>query len=225
VIAARPVAAEPMLARPYPLSSRAKAISVTADAATLPIAVTPPITAQLAGVGAAYGVTTKLTLGASYTVVAHDEGGSFPHDGRFKGALVVHGIYGLAQGRWIVAAGADVTIDLAAETQTLRLGIAARLRVHERVAVFAGEPFGPGPVARQLALSRHDASLALPVGVAFAPNPCSDVFVATDPFGPGAAIGARAMLGRHVELAVRGELHDVRERDVYRITAGVIWTL
>ncbi|HUJ61797.1 MAG TPA: hypothetical protein VLX92_25005, partial [Kofleriaceae bacterium] len=158
-------------------------------------------TAEGLDIGGAYGITDKITAGASYQFTLNDDSGSFPNNG--KGPLDVYGSYSIMHtAKLNVAVGADLVADFGASDAmgsttnfAVDAGIAVRYAVIPQVAVYTGSPMLPGPVGQQLTLglnNNQEGKLQLPVGVgvqalpqlfAFAQTSLFEVLVANAPMG------------------------------------------
>ena len=91
-------------------------LGLAADFEILNVSATDPTTGmslgsstfELLGLEAGYGVSDKLTVGATYAVDIHDDGGTFPSDDRWKGPLGLYGAFNVMnKDKLSVTAGAE----------------------------------------------------------------------------------------------------------------------
>lgn len=130
------------------------------------------INADAFGVGGAYGVTDKINAGAQY---GFQPGLINTRGNEMRGALAFFGEYEiLRQAKLNITASADFdvdfcgTVDLMNNCTTsagIHAGLGARYGVAPKMAVFTGQPYGPGPVGQHLSISFDGPiDFALPVG-------------------------------------------------------------
>lgn len=163
-------------------------IGVYGGYSILKLSITDPMTGASAsftadafGVGAGYGVTDKITAGAQYFF---SPGIVSDGDSEFKGALDLFGQFDIkTDDKLHLTASAAFGVDLCggrdamgecASAMGITAGLGARYRLAEKMAVFTGAPYGPGPVGQHLSISLEDgnaASFSLPVGFMFQATP------------------------------------------------------
>jgi hypothetical protein len=141
-------------------------------------------TFELLGIGAGYGVSDKLTVGATYLVDLHDDGGSFPSDDRWKGPLDIYGAFNVMhKDKLSVTAGADFGINLNnTDDKAINAGLSAKYMVAPKIAVYTGNPLPIGPAGQHLSISlasNGPITFAVPVGVALQATPKLFAFVDT----------------------------------------------
>lgn len=172
------------------LPDGAIAVAAVVGVQTRNIAARPPATAAIHdrtesfGLAVAAGLTSDITAGVTYALDLHDDSGSFPSGGRWKGPLLAHGEYLLDdEALGYVTVGGDVIVHLENPTdRAIHIGVGAALRISSLVSVFTGAPLPNGPVGQQLALQlsgNHPITLAVPVGVLVRPAPAVYGFVET----------------------------------------------
>ena len=115
------------------------------------LGMTESSTSQGLRLGAAYGVTDKIHVGAQYAFTLNEF--------EIKGPLTAYGAIQLAHSDKLdVAAGVDLVVDLGATDAmgesttelTLEAGLGVRYKVTPKIAVFTGSPFAPGPSGQHL---------------------------------------------------------------------------
>lgn len=136
------------------------------------------------GLNADYGISDKLTVGASYLVDLHDDGGTFPSDGRWKGPLDLHGNFNLVhKDKLSVTAGADFNINLNnTDDKSINAGLSAKYLVAPKIAIYTGNPVPIGPAGQHLKISlasNGPITFAVPVGVALQATPQLFAYVDT----------------------------------------------
>jgi hypothetical protein len=161
-------------------------------------------TAEGLSVGAGYGISDKLTVGASYAFALHDF--------EIKGPLTLYGAFDVMHNdKLTVGASADLVLDFNAEsvdsmgnvssatTETLQAGLGIRYKVAPKLAVFTGgtsfasggafafgSPFGPlagSPLGQHLGIgfqSGAPVTFDIPVGVGLQATPQIYAGVSTD---------------------------------------------
>lgn len=151
-------------------------------------------TQQQLALGAAYGVTDKITAGFSYLFPIAGDG---TDDNKGKGPLTIFGMFNLAESEKMkVAASADLQIDMCAigmdgcevGNKVIHAGLGLKYLVAPKVAVFTGAPYGPiftiqGPPGQHLAISLEDGNpitFDLPVGAGFQAIPKLYAYVMTN---------------------------------------------
>jgi hypothetical protein len=127
-------------------------------------------TFEILQLGAAYGISDKLTVGALYAVDLHDDGGTFPSDDRWKGPLDIFGAFNIMhKDKLSVTAGADFGINLAnTDSKAIHAGLSAKYMVSNKLAVFTGNILPVGPAGQHLSIdlgTNGPITFALPVGV------------------------------------------------------------
>ena len=176
------VHADPLITDPQSFSAGVVGAAALVDVRNVDVAARPPATMGTSrtilglGLAAAYGVTDRVTVGATYHFDLHDDSGSFPSNGRYKGPLLVHAAYSVvADGRLFVAAGLDGELHIEnRDDRAVHAGVAAKYLVTPRLAVYTGNPLPLGPAGQQLAFQLADdgpVTLAVPVGLALQPAP------------------------------------------------------
>ncbi len=164
-------------------------------------------TADGFGIGAAYGITDKIAVGAQYAVTL----GLFDADSEFAGPLDIFGQFDImTDDKLHLTASADFEFDLCGGRDTMgdcvsskaiHAGLGARYKLTPKMAVFTGAPYGPGPVGQHLSISLEDSgpiSFSLPVGFMFQATPELNINAQTslgtiainDSAGDSAFIGA-----------------------------------
>lgn len=172
--------------------------------------------------GGAYGITDRFTAGLQYGFpIAGDNTGQR----RFQGPLAAYAMFSVLRGdRLVLAATADFTADFCgtnnlmggcAIASAIHAGVGLRFKVAREVALYSGDPIGPGPVGHQLAISLQrggPVTFDVPVGGELQATDHLFAYLQTDLVrfnlanaGPDAAsvIGSRAL---GVPLAVGGYL-------------------
>jgi len=168
------------------------ALGVFGDFEILSITATDPTTGMSLGsstaeflqLGAGYGVSDKLTVGATYAVDIHDDGGTFPSDDRWKGPLDIYGAFNLInKDKLSVTAGADFAINLGnTDDKSINAGLSAKYMVAPKLAVYTGNVLPIGPAGQHLAINlgtNGPITFSLPVGVALQATPQVFGFVQT----------------------------------------------
>jgi hypothetical protein len=144
------------------------------------------ITTEFLALGAGFGVTDKITAGVTYAVDIHDDGGTFPSDGRWKGPLGLYGEFNIMnKDKLSVTAGADFQINLQDTDfgKAINAGLSVKYKVAPKVAVFTGNPLPLGPAGQHLHISLDDmgpVDFRIPVGVALQPTPQIFAFADTE---------------------------------------------
>ena len=162
--------------------------------------------------GGAYGITDRFTAGLQY---------GFPIAGddvdrkRFQGPLAAYAMFSILHGdRLVLAATADFTADFCgtdnlsggcAIASAIHAGVGLRFEVAPELAIYSGDPIGPGPIGHQLAISLQrggPVTFDIPVGGELQATDHIFAYVQTDLVrfnlannGPDAAsvIGSRAL--------------------------------
>jgi len=152
------------------------------------LGMTSSSTSEALVLGAGYGVTDKITAGASY--------GFTLNEFEIKGPLTVYGDMSLTDnGKLAVAASADLTADLGGQTVdsmgvassstelSIHAGLAVRYKLAPKMAVYTGNPYTPGPSGQHLNLGLSDGmakTFSIPVGFAFQATPQLYAFAGTN---------------------------------------------
>jgi len=141
-------------------------------------------TAEFLQIGAGYGISDKLNIGATYAVDIHDDGGTFPSDDRWKGPLDIYGAFNLInKDKLSVTAGADFGINLNnTDDKAINAGLSAKYMLSPKLAVYPGSPLPIGPAGQHLSISLADSgpiTFRVPVGVALQATPQVYGFVDT----------------------------------------------
>lgn len=137
-------------------------------------------TGDALGIGAGYGVTDKINVGAQYQVTL----GLFDSDTEFKGPLSLFGLYQLVHdGKLSVTASGDFTVDLCGARDlmgdcdtalSINAGLGAKYLLGPKMALYTGAPVGPGPIGRHLSVSLESGgpiTLDIPVGFMYQATP------------------------------------------------------
>jgi len=159
-----------------------------AHASVTILGMTASSTSEALVLGAGYGVTDKITAGASY--------GFTLNEFEIKGPLTVYGDMSLTDnGKLAVAASADLTADLGGQTfdsmgvasssteLSIHAGLAVRYKLAPKMALYTGNPYTPGPSGQHLNLGLSDGlakSFSIPVGFAFQATPQLYAFAGTN---------------------------------------------
>jgi len=133
-------------------------------------------TFELLGLGAGYGVSDKLTVGATYAIDIHDPGGTFPSDDRWKGPLGLYGAFNVMnKDKLSVTAGADFAINLGnTDDKAIHAGLSAKYMLSPKLAVYTGNVLPIGPAGQHLSIglgTNGPITFAIPVGVALQATP------------------------------------------------------
>lgn len=133
-------------------------------------------TAEFLELGAGYGVSDKLTVGATYAVDIHDDGGTFPSDDRWKGPLGLYGAFNVInKDKLSVTAGADFSINLGnTDDKAIHAGLSAKYMLSPKLAVYTGNVLPIGPAGQHLSIglgTNGPITFAVPVGVAIQATP------------------------------------------------------
>jgi hypothetical protein len=120
--------------------------------------------AAIAQVGGAYGVTDRITLGASYE--AHANGS----DVSARGPVAIHALVRLAHGRWKAAANLDGVYDLASRDGGVSLGAIVSYGVTPTISLYTGGSQLSATLVRSDAMLPKPITLSAPVGVAWQPS-------------------------------------------------------
>ena len=160
--------------RPGVLGNHELAIYGDFDVAN--ISITDPTTGASASstaeglqLGAAYGVSDKLTAGIDYSFTLHP--------GEIKGPLRLYGSFSAVHTDKLTAAlGGGVVIDFSdPTTETIFLGALARYNIMPKLAIFTGTPTSaPGPSGQHLQIGLNSGApitLDIPVGVGLQATP------------------------------------------------------
>lgn len=262
-VSTAPVATAPgewgdaILDRTYTLPAKKMAVYGDFDVLNIGLGDLGSVSVQSLHAGIGYGVNDKLTAGIEYSVDLHDDGGSFPSDDRYRGPLQPYVTYQIVHNEKLdVAATGQLVIDLNAGTDqngdkqtNLILGaqISARYKVSPKVAIFTGQPQGPGPaggglfglaglLSNQFIIGLNNdqqGELLIPVGVGIQAAPKVYLYALTDlvgvrlvnkPDGADTAsfIGSDAgMGGLGIPLGVGGYFAAAKNLDV-GVTAGFV---
>jgi hypothetical protein len=124
--------------------------------------------------GGAYGLTDRFTAGLQY---GFPVAGDNADQRRFQGPLAAYAMFSILHDDTLVlAATADFTADLCGEnnltggcaiTSAIHAGVGVRFKLARQLALYSGDPIGPGPVGHQLAISLSSGgpvTLDIPVG-------------------------------------------------------------
>jgi len=165
----------------------------------VPPAMSSTVTAEFLSLAAAYGVSDKLTVGATYAVDIHDPGGSFPSDGRAKGPLGLYGAFNIMhKDKLSVTAGADFEINVGnTDDKSINAGLSAKYLVAPKIAVFTGNPVPIGPAGQHLSISlasNGPIDFRVPVGVALQATPELFAYVDTTLLNIGISNSANAFI-------------------------------
>ncbi len=168
-----------------PLTLPAKMLSVYGDFNIANVSFTDSVTgtsssATVEGLqlGAAYGVSDKLTVGADYSITLHP-------DGSAKGPLDLYASFGAYhKDKLSAAVGGGLIIDFTdPTTEQIFLGAAIRYQVAPKIAIFTGSPTtAPGPAGQHLQIglnSKAPITFSIPVGVGLQATPQAYVYVDT----------------------------------------------
>jgi hypothetical protein len=134
------------------------------------------------GVGAAYGITDKISAGLQYSFTPGLIGDA---DSEIKGPLEIFGEFQIKHdGKLDITASVDLGLGLANDpvTKGITAGLGARYTLAPKMAVFTGAPYGPGPVGQHLSISLDDgnaASFDIPVGFMYQATPELNVYANT----------------------------------------------
>lgn len=171
--------------RPYVVPAGTIAAGVNLGVAKASFTFTDPTTGMTTttsatgegmGILAAYGVNDKINAGLTYSLSLHDF--------EAKGPLTIYGAFKLAHSaKMSVAATANFTYDLNAETKEIDAGLGLRYNVAPKIAVFTGAPFGPGPVGQHLSVSlesKGPISFDVLAGAGFQATPQAFVYLSTN---------------------------------------------
>jgi len=171
--------------RPYVVPAGTIAVGAQLGVAKISFTVTDPVTMMTTttsstgegmGIMAAYGVSDAINAGLLYSFSLHDF--------EIKGPLTIYGAYKLAHSaKMTVAATANFTYDLGAETKEIAAGLGLRYQVAPKIAVFTGAPYGPGPVGQHLSISLEDMgpiSFDVLAGGGFQATPQAFVYLSTN---------------------------------------------
>jgi hypothetical protein len=110
-------------------------------------------------IGARYGVTSRIAVGASYAFALNDF--------EIKGPLTLVGALGLANnGKMALAVSVDYPRDFSAKANWLDVGIALRYKLTPQFAIYTGNPYTMDTSGQQLRLGKAK-TLSIPVGAAF----------------------------------------------------------
>jgi hypothetical protein len=147
-------------------------------------------TGDALGVGAGYGVTDTINVGAQYAFTPGIIG-----DGDFeiKGNLGLFGNFQLIHNdKMSVTANADFSMNLCGgrdamgdcvSSKAINAGLGARYKLAPNMAVFTGSPVGPGPVGQHLSISLESGgpiTFDVPVGFMFQATPELNIQASTN---------------------------------------------
>jgi hypothetical protein len=141
-------------------------------------------------VGAGYGLTPEITVGAQY---GFRPGVLSDAESELSGPLSFFGMYqAVNDGTLDITATGEFIYDLCgsvdmsmscAGTMAITFGAGVRYKLAPEFAVFSGSPIGPGPVGRQFNLSLEDKgkmAFDLPAGLIYQANADLGLYIATN---------------------------------------------
>lgn len=202
------------------------------------------------GLGAAYGVSDKITAGLQYSFTPGIIG---DNDSEMKGDLALYGEYQIVHdGKLSVTASADFALDLCggvdmmgdcASTKALHAGLGARYTLAPKMAVFTGAPYGPGTVGQHLSISLESdgpITFDVPVGFMYQASPELNVYASTALLNLGISnsdtivfgadyipltLGALYSVTPNIDVTGMFILPDLKEAqfDLYAFALGARW--